>query len=106
LIEGGQQVFSGAISGLETVGGNIAEAAKKTIKNAGKSFGKFGGKLQSGFGGIIGKFIADRFSSVDDTIPYLLSSAYNIISKIIQSITNFGSEINSSSSKFTKLIRY
>jgi hypothetical protein len=53
LIEGGQQVFSGAISGLETVGGNIAEAAKKTLKNAGKSFGKFGGKLQSGFGGII-----------------------------------------------------
>jgi hypothetical protein len=31
LIEGGQQVFSGAISGLETVGGNIAEAAKKKL---------------------------------------------------------------------------
>jgi hypothetical protein len=44
-----QQVFSGAISGLETVGGNIAEAAKKTMKNAGKLFGKFGGKFQSGF---------------------------------------------------------
>lgn len=56
LTEGGQQVFSGAISGLETVRDSLAEVAKKTIKNAGKWFSKLGGNFQSGFGGIIGKF--------------------------------------------------
>lgn len=56
LIEGGKQVFSGAISGLETVRSKIAEAAKKTIKNAGKWFSKLGGKFPSGFEGILGKF--------------------------------------------------
>ena len=84
LIEGGQQVFYGAISGLETVGGNIAEAAKKTIKNAGKLFDKFGGKFQSVFGGIIGKFGG---------------GAINFGSKIGNRLNNFGNDVGDTGKK-------
>jgi hypothetical protein len=48
------------------------------IKNAGKSFGKFGGKLQSGFGGIIGKFGG---------------GAINFGSKIGNRLNNFGNDV-------------
>jgi hypothetical protein len=54
---------------------NIAEAAKTTIKNAEKLFGKFGGKFQFGFGGIIGKFGG---------------GAINFGSKIGNRLNNFG----------------
>jgi hypothetical protein len=55
-----------------------------TMKNAGKLFGKFGGKFQSGFGGIIGKFGG---------------GAINFGSKIGNRLNNFGNDVGDTGRK-------